>query len=765
MKKLYFVIVLCLLGLGLMSQPVGREKVIVEIGTGTWCTYCPGAAMGADDLVANGCEVGVIENHNGDAFAYDGSNYRNSYYGISGYPTAFFDGTLSYGGGSHTVSMYSNYLPLYQQRIAIPSDFTVDIYGDNIGSTYYIQLVVNKVNGTWEELTLHLCLTESEIVYSWQDQTHLNYVNRLMAPDHFGTIVDFTSEDMMIVELQFTMDSEWVDANCELVAFLQDESDKEIQQGNMVAIPDLEPMPATAGFACDNAVPCIATSVEFEDESLGDIISWNWAFEGGNPATATVENPVVTYNTQGSFDVELIVYDGSVYDTLLNPEYILVITPPVQPDIPTGPTGICQDDTEIQYSIPEVQWATTYVWDVDPASAGTISGPDPVATFTLTPGYLGDYSIIVRADNNCGDGTWSPGLSCTAYLTPAQYTLSDGAGYCEGDDGIPVTLDGSENGVNYELYLDNEATGQVLAGTGSPLDFGNQTEQGIYTCHAYTDNCDANMVGNAYIYVMAAPAKPTTPEGSTEECNYNEGVIYTTEQVTGATSYTWSLSPTDAGTISGTTIEAMVDWDETYTGEATINVAAVNACATGPVSNDLTVSVNAAPQPFVSGEQEVCNDAQGLLYSTPSVEGNTYNWEISGGMITSGAETNEIMVNWGAPGDGYVLVTETTAEGCTMTTNNYEIVIDDCTGIGEGDNGSFSIYPNPVKNELMVRFAGTNSDNRLIIVNQLGQVVCDMMSGDNQQVNINTSEYAQGVYVLRLFGENGVTEKKFVKVD
>jgi PKD repeat protein len=764
MKKLYISILFCLISLGLISQPVQRQKVIVEIATGTWCTYCPGAAMGADDLVANGCEVGIIEYHNGDPFANDASNARNSYYAVGGYPTANFDGVLDYVGGSHTVSMYSNYLPLYQQRYAIPSDFTVDIYGDNTGSLYDIQLVITKVNGTWGELTVQLALTESEIVYSWQDQTHLNFVERLMAPDHLGTTVDFSSEDVVILNLQFTMSTEWVASNCELVAFIQNEDTKEILQGNMVAIPDLEPMAALAGFECSDNTPCITTSVEFEDNSLGEIISWNWAFEGGNPATSTAQNPVIAYNTQGQYDVQLIVYDGTVYDTLLNPEYILVITPPVQPPLPAGPTSICQDYTGIQYTSQLVQWATTYTWSVEPPAAGTISGPDPVANFTLTPGYLGNYTIKVRADNTCGNGTWSQGLNCTAYVTPTQYTLSDGSGYCEGGNGIELTLDGSQQGVNYEVYLDGDPTGQVMAGTGSTLNFGYKTEQGIYTCLAYTDHCDQDMVGNAYIYVIHAPAEPATPSGPTVQCNNNENVTYTTTETTGATSYTWSLSPSNAGTITGNSITATVNWNDEFSGMANISVAGVNSCFTGPVSDNLSVTVNETPQPAISGDQDVCDWEPGLVYSTASVEGSTYTWEISGGSITSGAGTNEITVTWGNPGAGFVKVTESN-DDCTVTTSNFDIFIDDCVGIGEDNIGSFSIYPNPVKDELVIRFAGQAADRRVVVVNQLGQVIYDHMTGGSQHFTVNTSSLSKGVYMLRVYGENGISERKFIKAE
>ena len=37
------------------SQAVQRNQVVLEIGTGTGCQYCPGAAMGAHDLLTYGC--------------------------------------------------------------------------------------------------------------------------------------------------------------------------------------------------------------------------------------------------------------------------------------------------------------------------------------------------------------------------------------------------------------------------------------------------------------------------------------------------------------------------------------------------------------------------------------------------------------------------------------------------------------------------------------------------------------------------------------
>ena len=60
MKKFLFTVSLVFAISIVFGQQVNRDKVIVEIGTGTWCTYCPGAAMGADDLGSTMIEENVV---------------------------------------------------------------------------------------------------------------------------------------------------------------------------------------------------------------------------------------------------------------------------------------------------------------------------------------------------------------------------------------------------------------------------------------------------------------------------------------------------------------------------------------------------------------------------------------------------------------------------------------------------------------------------------------------------------------------------------
>ena len=83
----------------------------------------------------------------------------------------------------------------------------------------------------------------------------------------------------------------------------------------------------TAIIDMDAATVNIGGTVHFTDNSWGaQIVSWNWEFEGGTPATSTDQNPTVTYSQAGTYDVRLTVTnaDGET-DTKYMPGLIHVV--------------------------------------------------------------------------------------------------------------------------------------------------------------------------------------------------------------------------------------------------------------------------------------------------------------------------------------------------------------------------------------------------------------------------------------------------------
>jgi hypothetical protein len=83
-------------------------------------------------------------------------------------------------------------------------------------------------------------------------------------------------------------------------------------------------LPPAADFTADVTSIIEGESVHFTNLSLNNPTSWNWTFEGGNPATSTLENPVIEYLAEGLYDVTLTVTNEGGTNTMTKYDYIYV---------------------------------------------------------------------------------------------------------------------------------------------------------------------------------------------------------------------------------------------------------------------------------------------------------------------------------------------------------------------------------------------------------------------------------------------------------
>ncbi|MEA3477382.1 MAG: T9SS type A sorting domain-containing protein, partial [Bacteroidota bacterium] len=439
---------------------------------------------------------------------------------------------------------------------------------------------------------------------------------------------------------------------------------------------------------------------------------------------------------------------------------------PLAPDTPAGPDETCEEGT-YEYTTNPVTFASTYNWIVEPSDAGTITGTGTTGTFTGASGWTGAYTVKVRAENACGDSPYSGTYSATLYHTPIAYFIQGGGGYCVGEPGVELTLENSEVGVDYELYYEGTATGNIVAGTGTAISFGYQTDEGLYSVTGYTVYCENEMMGTPWVFLLEDPLQAGIPEGETAVCNDGGNTTYTTGGAVNATTYNWYISPAEAGTIEGNDVEGVVTWDPSFIGTAYISVEGENDCGIGPVSAELSVETFELPSPEVSGLALVCNDEE-ADYSTPDNTGSAYTWDVSGGDIIAGAGTNQITVKWGDPGTGYVSVTEVNSDDCSETSEDYEVTIDDCTGIEELVQGQLKVYPNPSNHNINVELKlDAKTEIQIYLLNQLGQVVSQVVENRSEGLHIiplQTENLPEGLYTLQIFTNDGLkSQSKFVK--
>ena len=85
--------------------------------------------------------------------------------------------------------------------------------------------------------------------------------------------------------------------------------------------------PPSASFIGVPQANCPPVIVNFYDQSTGNPTSWYWDFGNGN--SSTLQNPVATYFTPGTYTVSLTATNAAGSNTMTRTQYITVHEPPV----------------------------------------------------------------------------------------------------------------------------------------------------------------------------------------------------------------------------------------------------------------------------------------------------------------------------------------------------------------------------------------------------------------------------------------------------
>ncbi len=84
------------------------------------------------------------------------------------------------------------------------------------------------------------------------------------------------------------------------------------------------PLLPVADFTADTTHIHQGESVQFTDLTTNNPTSWAWVFEGGTPATSSQQNPLVTFEEPGEYDVTLIVQNEFGSDSKTIEDFIIV---------------------------------------------------------------------------------------------------------------------------------------------------------------------------------------------------------------------------------------------------------------------------------------------------------------------------------------------------------------------------------------------------------------------------------------------------------
>jgi len=341
----------------------------------------------------------------------------------------------------------------------------------------------------------------------------------------------------------------------------------------------------------------------------------------------------------------------------------------------------------------------TVVPDVTSANAGedmTICADQAVQL----QGTANNYSSLLWATT--GTGTFDDATILNPVYTPSAEDLTSGsvvlsltaskAGLPDSTDYVSVTFvavptvfaGNNANICEGSGYSTSEATAAnytqltwVTSGTGTFDDVhalvtrytpsAEDVTAGniVLTLNASNDICDVQS-SSVPIAIHARPV--VTISGANTACQNQENVIYNAGST--ENTYEWQII---GGTIisGGNTNEVTVNWASNETGNLVLTETNEFGCSE---TASYDVILNTSPQPSITGEAAVCANSQGV-YTTTLVEGNSYEWSVTGGTISQGINANEVTIDWAGNSEGVVSVNETNPVNSCIGHSDYTVVI------------------------------------------------------------------------------------------
>lgn len=195
----------------------------------------------------------------------------------------------------------------------------------------------------------------------------------------------------------------------------------------------------------------------------------------------------------------------------------------------------------------------------------------------------GPYSVVAR-NPNTGCLRLQTNIITMRFIPVKQFELSGGGTFCNGS--IPsITLNGSEAGVNYQLYRNGVSTSNQIAGTGTSIGWGPQTLPGVYTVVATNlKGCSDTMLKS--VKIEEGPV--VTMNVEKYPCTYYFDSSITSINGCGITSFAWNFG--DGATSTAPYVFHSYASNGTYTVTLTVTTTCNGATCTNTVSQPVTVA-------------------------------------------------------------------------------------------------------------------------------------------------------------------------------
>ena len=377
-------------------------------------------------------------------------------------------------------------------------------------------------------------------------------------------------------------------------------------------------VPPQADFSINKTDECIAGTIQFMNESSANADSLIWFFEGGVPAFSNELNPVVQYNSPGTFNVELHVFnsvgeDSKVESNLIN----------ISEGSPVADFTLEIFEENVSFANLS-QNATHFSWSLGDENVFTDRNP------THTYPGPGMYEITLIAYNACDSNSTTQTIIILPEQTPPIPEFTSDLQYGCRPSTVQFYDESTENATSwfwvFEGGVPNTSTEQ------NPVV--EYTNPGAFfvTLMASNDAGGFQLYKDDWITIEDTPAPVATFE---YEINGSQVSLINNSE--NSNLFEWNF-----GDGNFSSIENPI---HTYAGGGnyTINLIASNSCGTDLQTTELIIE-GPPVATFSTGANNICEGSEVQYFGVSSSNSVTWSWNFPGGVPETSDEQNPIIV-------------------------------------------------------------------------------------------------------------------------
>jgi len=176
------------------------------------------------------------------------------------------------------------------------------------------------------------------------------------------------------------------------------------------------PSAPVSSFSANVTTGIAPLVVRFTDTSTNSPTSWAWDFNNDGTVDSTIQNPVHTYSTAGTYSVNLTVTNAAGFDSELKTGYIAVTSTTTAPVAAFTANKTAGDvPLSVKFTDASTNTPTAWTWDFD--NDGTVDSTlqNPVHTYSTA----GTYTVKLTAENTAGSNS----VTKTGYISANEVTV------------------------------------------------------------------------------------------------------------------------------------------------------------------------------------------------------------------------------------------------------------------------------------------------------------------------------------------------------